>query len=277
MKTMGAFIILILIIGLSLTSLPIYYVIRNYNNNKPTLFKGRVSKIRSRFLHDVFDLTVDDYKLLHFDGYTFHFRERYSYKEFSSVYRSESISTKVTDARIPHHAAWRHRRVNGGPDRRYSYNPRIMTSYICNVYFEGEVSYKLSTYCLGNYSVDETLDKITKLFESSNIINVETVFAEYSVIFEKAKKAHHILTHSKSEKKRINSMLRELRQLPSNLLSDDTDLLGKQKNAIKKRDQMNTDIVHSQEQFDKAINEMNSLVKNARARLDMQKIKSYNI
>jgi hypothetical protein len=96
-----------------------------------------VSPDRAEFLSELFGLTSDDCERLSFDGHEFRFPSPVPYSSFRAARLGDGRLVVTRDESIMTSQTWLHTRVDGGPDRRFSHNPRTMFAYQRVVTFSG--------------------------------------------------------------------------------------------------------------------------------------------
>lgn len=175
----------------------------------------RLDPIRKAFLDVAFGMEPSDYSVLGFDGVAFHHKGFTPYEKYSAASLVSEKVVRVFDENLPHDSEWRYRRVDGGPDRRYKNNRRLMTSKKCEIHFknqDGQVAYRRFAYIRPNGFDGErqlkqlhcTIAKINTFLSCTDFCNPEEFFEDYSV-------HHRLLVEAKNSMCVAENALEECR------------------------------------------------------------------
>jgi hypothetical protein len=132
------------------------------------VYKSSISEQRSKYLSDVFGIRKWHCDELTFDGYNFNFIDRVvHYEDIASISRLNSQTVEIHNQDLPHYSYWLHQRVDGGPDRRYSYNYKVRKSNKMLLLVQKKDGSSFNTTIYGNYIDSETsLDALNKFLNS---------------------------------------------------------------------------------------------------------------
>jgi len=236
------------------------------NKEGETIFSGHISDTRAKFLMDVFGLSIDELKLLHFDGCLFHLKENdhKSYKEFTSVSIIQANKVQVANSALPHRKTWSYMRSNGMPDRRLYFNPEIMTSLRLVLQFNGKSSCRLTTYAHPTIQKTEsTVKNLNTLLNIASVIDLETRFNEYEVQFNKVKLNQTLLEKSNKNKSELELVLEATKRLDIQSVATE-NIIKKKEELTKELNDINLQIAALQKETASAKDIMNFIVQSIR-------------
>ncbi len=256
----------------------IYRAIQSQAEGK-SLFTGAIPEDRAQFLKEIFGLTVDECRLLHFDGYSFHLRAKRPYKEFESVSLIEAKDVRVTNSRLPHYTTWQHTRVDGGPDRRYSSNPQIFISRRFRVRFNGTSQDTLVGYTRPYGDVSKALEKINALLSCATAVDLEARFADYAHAFNRAQNFQGMLDRAQTERLKLESVVSAFRRLKAGGTPDDPSVSDKHTGAVSELNRLNLEVQQLQRELASETGRMAQIVRTVHSEIDrfrdLQKVKRY--
>lgn len=244
-----------------------------------SLLNKPVPVARRQFLHDLFGLTVEDCKLLRFDGYDFYFSRKRSYREFTSAFLLGVREVRIINTKLPHRTTWQHTRVDGGPDRRYHSNPQIHLSRRFRVRFVGRNKRTLSGY-VGPYdNIQKALEKLNNLLAVGGVVDLEVRFSDYANAFHQVQKYRGLFYRARAKRAQIESVVIAIRRLEAGGLSDDPSISSKAAEAASELSHWDTEVCRLQQEIASATSRMSEVVHIVNAEIgrykDFQKVSAY--
>lgn len=188
-------------------------------------FSKPIAPDRAELIEGVFGLTTVDMRFLRFDGEQFWFG--LSAKPYSSFTYEQLQSTdavEVQDPDLPHHAQYAYTRIDGGPDRRYGYNP--VTRYSRRYVFRsvGSEERTIIAYSYPGADVDRA-DQIAKRFthflQCASAIQIDRIVIEFSRAQSRLRLAEGRLKATRAQSEEAERVLALAKHLPPDVLSTD--------------------------------------------------------
>lgn len=149
-----------------------------FRNPADRRFSEPIDEYRLIALHRLFDLSEAECRQIRFDGGEFRHRTNAPYRFVTRIRVVSSANVEATHADQPHRKTWLHRRVGGGPDRRYSFNPETRTTTRVEIIFDAGVPLEGRVYDDG-YSKDfetRVLMKWQRFVAGGNELGYEDLF-----------------------------------------------------------------------------------------------------
>lgn len=245
------------------------------------LFRKPIRRDRAEFLNQTFGLTVDELRLLHFDGRFFYFNlsRKQPYEKFESVACLFQGIVRVTNPKIPHTTSWRYTRVDGGPDRRYKNNPRIMTSCKVVLGFRGKRVRKMIAYHLPRSEINTALRKINRLLIAAQVVDLERRFELFAEFYSRYVKLRSSLDKAKKKLVNLMSVLESFDRLSENVMPSDVDLSSKYSAILAERSRLIAAIERIDSKMEICADGMSSVVQDIQLKfqqsIDLERVRKY--
>ncbi len=257
----------------------VFIIVIICNSEGAPLFTGPIPKDRAQFLKEIFALTVDECKLLHFDGYSFHLREKRLYRDFESAYLIEAKDVRVFNPELPHYVTWQHKRVDGGPDRRYNSNRQIFISCRFRIRLKGAKECVLVGYISPYIDVSKSIEKINDLLNVATAVALEERFAEYTQAFSKAENFQDMLNRAQAKRVEVQSVVTAFERLKVSGIPGDPNMSDKHATAVSELNRLNLEIEYLQREMAEAAGQMVQIISSVHKEInrfrDLQKVKDY--
>lgn len=160
-----------------------------YAQEGQAVFSTSIERTRLEFLSRVVDISKADCNLVHFDGY--HFCTPVRKLSCAEVYRIEVLEIKsvnIVNPSLPHYQTWKYQRIDGGPDRRYRGNEKLLKSRQIRIKLVTTtgVSEIVTTYSEYGLEVEKVVERFNEFLIKCKSIDVEGMYDKFARTYGKA-------------------------------------------------------------------------------------------
>jgi hypothetical protein len=228
---------------------------------------------RAVVLKELFGLTAGHCVAVRFDGEWFWTPGARHYTTVHRVERLKSSEVIVSDNRHPHTLGpWRHARIDGGPDRRYSNNSRSRYSIKnrLRLWVDDGSYHKYTTYTESVAQIDHALDTIRSLIAARKRVNLAALVEAKERFDAVLSRGQARLAELRDQRKAAEHTLSASRRLLESPLSsgdDHADARRAEARAVERLAALHTAVGVQEAEIDGARRVWNATLQEAKASL----------